>query len=39
MNWVHWWNATRLHKPLGHRTPVEIINSYNQTHTTKLAPI
>lgn len=21
MNWVHWWNTTRLHEALGHRTP------------------
>ena len=39
MNWVHWWNTTRLHEALGHRTPIEVINSYNQTHATELAPI
>lgn len=39
MNWVHWWNTTRLHEALGHRTPIEVINNYNQTHATKLAPI
>lgn len=39
MNWVHWWSTTRLHEALGHRTPIEVINSYNQTHATELAPI
>ena len=39
MNWVHWWNTTRLHKALGHRTPTKIITTYNQTHARQLAPI
>lgn len=39
MNWVHWWNATRLHEALGHHTPTEITTTYNQTHPKELAPI
>lgn len=39
MNWVHWWNTKRLHEALGHRTPAEEINSYNQTRARALAPI
>ena len=39
MNWVHWWNTKRLHEALGHRTPIEVVNSYNQTRATELAPI
>lgn len=39
MNWVHWWNTKRLHEALGHRTPAEEVNSYNQTRARALAPI
>lgn len=39
MNWVHWWNTKRLHEALGHRTPAEQVNSYNQTRARALAPI
>lgn len=28
MNWVHWWNTTRLHEYLGHQTPAEIEAAY-----------
>ena len=28
MNWVHWWNTTRLHQHLGHQTPAEIEAAY-----------
>lgn len=24
MNWVHWWNTTRLHEALGYKTPAEV---------------
>lgn len=39
MNWVHWWNTTRLHEALGYRTPTEITTTYNKTHARELAPI
>ena len=39
MNRVHWWNTKRLHETLGHQTPIEVVNSYNQTHPKELAPI
>ncbi|MCU9971891.1 hypothetical protein FYZ42_09835 [Mobiluncus mulieris] len=38
MNWVHWWNNTRLHESLGYATPEEVITQYNQTHAKQLAP-
>ena len=28
MNWVHWWNTTRLHAHLGYRTPTEVETAY-----------
>ena len=24
MNWVHWWNTTRIHEGLGYRTPAQV---------------
>ena len=29
MNWVHWWNTTRLHEALGYQTPTEVEASYH----------
>ncbi|MCU9971630.1 integrase core domain-containing protein, partial [Mobiluncus mulieris] len=29
MNWVHWWNNTRLHESLGYTTPEELTTNYN----------
>lgn len=31
MNWVHWWNTTRLHEGLGHRTPAEVEAEHFET--------
>ncbi|WP_297589876.1 IS3 family transposase [uncultured Mobiluncus sp.] len=38
MNWVYWWNNTRLHESLNYSTPEEVITRYNQTHAKQLAP-
>ena len=38
MNWVYWWNNTRLHESLDYSTPEEVITRYNQTHAKQLAP-
>ncbi|WP_344719136.1 integrase core domain-containing protein, partial [Brevibacterium daeguense] len=35
MNWVHWWNTTRLHQNLGYRTPTEIEADYYANSTTE----
>ena len=41
MNWVHWWNTTRLHEHLGHRTPAEFETAYYEAHPSEqtLAPV
>ena len=39
MNWVHWWNNTRLHESLGYTTPEELITNYNQHRTRELTPV
>lgn len=36
LNWVYWWNNTRLHEALGYTTPEEIITSYNKHQTSEL---
>lgn len=38
MNWVYWWNNTRLHESLDYSTLEEVITRYNQTHAKQLAP-
>lgn len=38
LNWVHWWNNTRLHQALGYATPEEIITSYNKHRVNQLTP-
>ena len=37
MNWVHWWNNTRLHQALGYATPAETETAYNQTRAANMA--
>lgn len=39
LNWVHWWNNTRLHEALDYATPAEAIITYNQTRARELAPV
>lgn len=31
MNWVHWWNTTRLHEALGYKTPAEVEAQYAES--------
>jgi len=31
MNWVHWWNTTRVHEALDYQTPTEVEASYHIT--------
>ncbi|WP_279020465.1 hypothetical protein [Mobiluncus mulieris] len=38
MNWVHWWNNTRLYESLGYATPEELITNYNQHRARELTP-
>ena len=37
MNWVHWWNSTRLHASLNHQTPAETEAAYYE-HQRKTVP-
>ena len=39
MNWVHWWNNTRLHEPLGYTIPKELITNYNQHRARELTHV
>lgn len=36
MNWVHWWNNTRLHGQLDLRTPTEVENEYHAHNTARV---
>ncbi|EEZ91880.1 hypothetical protein HMPREF0578_1125 [Mobiluncus mulieris 28-1] len=38
MNWVHWWNNTRLHESLGYDTPEELTTNHNQHQARELTP-
>lgn len=33
MNWVHWWNTTRIHEALGYRTPSQVEAEHFATST------
>lgn len=33
MNWVHWWNTTRLHEALGYQTPAQVEARYAESLT------
>ena len=37
MNWVDWWNNTRLHEALGYATPSEVEAAYYQSQRAALA--
>lgn len=37
LEWVHWWNTTRLHEALGYQTPPEAEAAYN--HQPDAAPV
>src|SRR5699024_878035 len=39
MNWVHWWNTTRVHEALDYQTPTEIEASYHMTQAQALSPV
>ncbi|PXA75766.1 hypothetical protein DCC26_10020 [Auritidibacter sp. NML120779] len=39
MNWVHWWNTTRLHEALNYQTPTEAEASYHMTQAHVLSPV
>lgn len=39
MNWVHWWNTTRLHEALDYQTPTETEASYHMTQAQALSPV
>lgn len=36
MNWVHWWNTTRLHEHLDHQTPAEVEATYYEHQREEL---
>ena len=38
MNWVHWWNNTRLHESLDYATPEELTTNHNQHRARELTP-
>lgn len=37
LNWVHWWNNTRLHEALNYQTPTQVENTYYQTNAREKA--
>lgn len=39
MNWVHWWNTTRVHEALDYQTPTEVEASYHMTQAHALSPV
>ncbi|WGH90586.1 IS3 family transposase [Auritidibacter ignavus] len=39
MNWVHWWNTTRLHEALNYQTPTDVETSYHMTQAQALSPV
>ena len=38
MNWVHWWNNSRLHQALEYQTPAEVEAAYYETRAGVLTP-
>ncbi|MDN6457686.1 MAG: integrase core domain-containing protein, partial [Yaniella sp.] len=39
MNWVHWWNTTRVHEALDYQTPAEVEASYHMTQAHALSHV
>lgn len=37
LNWVHWWNNTRLHEALNYQTPAQVERTYYQTNAREKA--
>ena len=39
MNWIHWWNTSRLHEALDYQTPSEVEASYHMNQAWALSPV
>jgi len=39
MNWVHWYNTSRLHEALDYQTPTEVEANYHMTQAQVLSPV
>src|SRR5699024_7279497 len=39
MNWVHWYNTSRLHEALDYQTPAEVEADYHMTQAHALSPV
>src|SRR5699024_8355270 len=39
MNWVHWWNTSRLHEALAYQTPAEFEADYHMAQAQHMSPV
>lgn len=39
MNWVHWWNTSRLHEALAYQTPGEFEADYHMAQAQHMSPV